>query len=226
MTSLALTSNSDNDPAKHVSQVNGLNTIKEDGVPAVVWNRPLPEAFQSWFDGLAPENLLSTCVNLRTRDVCAAVLQACEEARTPESPERNWLINDVVFLADSFAGIMSTRHLQLRFDVVSSNACKKFHTDVVNARLICTYRGPGTQYGVLTGGTEPDQVFDVRSGSPIILRGTRWPNQASSNFRHRSPPIQGLGKTRLNLVLDALNYEDVYEDYLHIHPEWVRGKAC
>ncbi len=214
------------DPARHVSRVDGLYAIKKDSVPAVVWNRTLPAAFRSWFDALASDALPSACVRLRTPDVTSVVRQACDDAGTPECPERTWFIKDVSALADIFAGIMSARRLQLRFDIISGNACKKFHTDIVDARLICTYRGPGTQYGVLTENTDPKDIFDVQSGSPILLRGTRWPSAASTGFRHRSPPIQGSGTTRLNLVLDAILDDDVYEDHLHMHPEWVRSKSC
>ncbi|MFL2770044.1 MAG: DUF1826 domain-containing protein [Rhodospirillaceae bacterium] len=223
MTSLALVVNSDSDPATRVSEISGLHALRENSVPAVVLQRRIPEAFKIWIDGLLPDNLPWARVNLMTRDISAVARQACEEAGMPECPEREWFIDDIASLAKGFAGVMSAARLQLRFDVVGSNACKKFHTDVVKARLICTYRGPGTQYGVLTGGTDPDDIFDVRSGCPIVLRGKRWPNAMSAHFRHRSPPIQGLAMTRLNLVLDPL---DDGEGCLHINPEWVREKLC
>lgn len=219
MTSLAIIPSANHDPARHVSQVDGLYALKEKLVPAVVWNRSFPDSVQTWLDQVDPDTLPWARVKLMARDVAAVARQACDESGLPDCLERDWLMKDVAALADSFAGIMSARRLQLRFDIITGNACKKFHTDIVKARLICTYRGPGTQYGVLTGGTEPDDIFDVRTGCPIVLRGTRWPGTASANFRHRSPPIEGLGVTRLNLVLGALDDENNYEDYVNIHPE-------
>lgn len=44
----------------------------------------------------------------------------------------------------------------------------------------------------------------VATGSPLLLRGTRWPAQPASGLLHRSPPIEGTGETRLVLVLDPV----------------------
>ena len=94
--------------------------------------------------------------------------------------------------------------LRLRFDVVTGNACRKFHVDAITARLVCTYRGAGTQYGMSTDGTDPSRVFAVATGAPILLRGSLWPEEPASGLLHRSPPIEGTGETRLVLVLDPI----------------------
>ncbi len=222
MTSLAIDSLSNGDPARHVSRVDGLYSLKNNTAPAVIWDRIIPKAVETWFDEIDPDTLPWARVNLMVRDVASVVRQACDESGLPDSSERDWFIEDVATIADCFARMMAAHRLQIRFDIVTGNSCKNFHTDMVKARLICTYRGPGTQYGTLTGGQEPDRIYEVLTGCPIVLRGTRWPGTASANFRHRSPPIEGLGMTRLNLVLDALDHEKNHEGDLNIHPEWVR----
>ena len=70
-------------------------------------------------------------------------MQTCEASGLPDGAERARLVDDAAALADIFAGLMRARHLRLRFDVVTTNACRKFHIDAVTARLICTYRGTG-----------------------------------------------------------------------------------
>jgi G3E family GTPase len=42
------------------------------------------------------------------------------------------------------------------------------------------------------------------TGSPIMLRGTLWPQQPNKSVLHHSPPIEGTGETRLVLVLDPI----------------------
>ncbi|MEM7671620.1 MAG: DUF1826 domain-containing protein, partial [Pseudomonadota bacterium] len=74
----------------------------------------------------------------------------------------------------------------------------------VTARLVCTYRGTGTQYGISPDGRDPQRVFTVPTGAPICLRGTEWPDDQTSGLLHRSPPIEGTGETRLVLVLDPI----------------------
>lgn len=134
-----------------------------------------------------------------------AAFQVCKASGTPASAERDRLVDDIAALAGVFAGLVRARWLRLRLDVVTTNACRRFHVDAVTARLVCTYRGTGTQYGVSTGGAEPRRVFTVPTGAPIILRGTSWPEQPRSGLRHRSPPIEGTGETRAVLVLDPVD---------------------
>ena len=115
------------------------------------------------------------------------------------------LIEDASALASIFADVMDSAYVRLRFDVVDTNACRKFHIDAVKARLVCTYRGTGTQYGLSENGHDPAQILTVPTGAPIILRGTRWPETPVSGVLHRSPPIAGTGETRLLLVLDPID---------------------
>jgi hypothetical protein len=182
----------------------GLSAIRGPGCVAAIWTRqPLP-SFRSWIDGLDPDLLPKARVILRPHDVQAAVTTLCDEAGTPAGPERMRLIEDIAAQATIFAGLMDAAFLRLRLDVVRTNACRKFHIDAVTARLICTYRGTGTQYGISEGGAEPRRVFTVPTGAPIVLRGTLWPERPASGLLHRSPPIEGTGETRLVLVLDPV----------------------
>ena len=182
----------------------GLSAIRQPGCAAAIWQRsPLP-GFQSWIDALAPENLPTARVALRPGQVRDAALHICDAAGTPDCAERETLIDDTAALAEIFAGLMRTPFLRLRFDVITNNACRKFHIDAVTARLVCTYRGTGTQYGISTDGAAPLRVFTVPTGAPILLRGTLWPGEPRSSLLHRSPPIEGTGETRLLLVLDPI----------------------
>ena len=107
-------------------------------------------------------------------------------------------------LTDLFADLMQARYLRLRLQAVKNDACRKFHIDAVTARLICTYRGVGTQYGISRDGNDPAQVFTAPTGSPVVLRGTLWPPERHTGLLHRSPPIEGTNETRLVLVLDPV----------------------
>jgi hypothetical protein len=183
----------------------GLATIRQPGCAAAIWHRhPLP-GFQSWISSLYPRDLPNARVILRPDAVRTTVAEICEASGTPPGAERDRLCEDVAALANIFAGLMCARWLRLRLDVVTTNACRRFHVDAVTARLICTYRGTGTQYGISTDGGEPRRVFTVPAGSPIVLRGTLWPETPRSGLLHRSPPIEGTGETRLVLVLDPLD---------------------
>ena len=120
------------------------------------------------------------------------------------SPGREWLQNDIVALAEIFADLMEAPFLRVRLQAVATNACRKFHVDALTARLVCTYRGTGTQYGTSVRDQDPGRVFTVQTGAPILLRGTQWSETPPSGLRHRSPPIEESGETRLLLVLDPI----------------------
>lgn len=181
-----------------------LNLITKPGCAAAIWRRQAKSGFQSWIDSVSPAKLPVARQVIDTGTVRQAVGQACITAETPACHERDHLIEDIAALAEMFAGLMRAPFLHLRLEQVTTNACRKFHIDRLSARLICTYRGTGTQYGISAGGSEPRRVFTVATGCPIVLRGTLWPENPASGLLHRSPPIQATGETRLVLVLDPV----------------------
>ena len=182
-----------------------LDVIAKPGVAAALWQRRVDPGWQAWINGLAPETLPQLRVILRPEMVRDAARAACAAAGLGESAARDWLIEDIAALANCFAGLMRARFLRLRLDVIETDACRRFHIDAVPARLICTYRGTGTQYGISVDGDEPRRVFNTPTGAPMVLRGTLWPGDPPSGLLHRSPPIEGSGETRLLLVLDPVD---------------------
>ncbi|KUF11403.1 DUF1826 domain-containing protein [Pseudoponticoccus marisrubri] len=183
----------------------GLVALRAPDCAAAIWQRPARPGFAPWIDALEADRLPQARVILRPEAVPAAAAEACDAAGLPEGAHRDWMLQDISALAERFAALMHARWLRLRLDVVTTNACRKFHVDAVTARLVCTYRGTGTQYGIATDGGDPDPIMTVPAGSPILLRGTHWPTRPVSALRHRSPPIEGSGETRLLLVLDPVD---------------------
>ena len=187
-----------------VDHTNGFKDIHRHGVGAVVMRRQFMPGFQHWIDGLASPNLPSLRSIVAVEKSAETINAAFNAARTPAGDNRDYLINDAVALSESFAALLKVSHIRIRLDVVNDNACCLFHVDQVSARLICTYRGRGTQYGLWRPDSDPKKVHEVATGSPIVIRGTSWDNDVPSGLVHRSPPIEGSGKTRLLLVLDPI----------------------
>jgi hypothetical protein len=183
----------------------GLAALHRPGCAAAIWRRQPLQGFQSWINGLDPEVLPKARVILRPETVRDAAAEICNASAMPACPERSRLVDDIAALSDIFAKLMRARWLRLRLDAVTSNACRRFHIDAVTARLVCTYRGTGTQYGISTDAAQPRRILTVPTGAPILLRGTLWPENPRSGLLHRSPPIEGTGETRLVLVLDPVD---------------------
>lgn len=182
----------------------GFVVIEKLGCAAAIWRRALSPDIQTWIDGLHPDMLPNARVVLRPDMVRAAVREVCAISGTPEGAARESLIDDIAILTEHFASLMRAPFLRLKLERVTTNACRKFHIDTVTARLICTYRGTGTQYRNSTDGDPAHRIFTVPTGAPIVLRGTFWPDQPASGLLHRSPPIEATGETRLVLMLDPI----------------------
>lgn len=187
------------------NSLEGLSAIHQPGCAAVVWRREPQRRFQDWIDRLDPEQLPRTRVVIQPSAARETVLRCCDIAGAPDCEERSLLADDIAALADGLAQIERAPYLRLRLDVVTTNSCRKFHIDAVTSRLICTYRGTGTQYGISEDGADPARIVTTPTGAPLILRGTLRPETPRSGLLHRSPPIAGSGETRLLLVLDPLD---------------------
>ena len=185
--------------------IEGLNAVKQPLVPAAIWRRTPLSKFQTWIDSLPDKELPSARIALPLDAIQRALMEVMQISGMPACVQREMLIDDIAALANVFAEINQTKFLRLRLEVITGNACSKFHIDAVTTRLVCTYRGPGTQYCFSADGTDSSNIFDVPTSSPIVMRGTLWPTKERSGFLHRSPPIEGSGKTRLLLVLDPIS---------------------
>jgi hypothetical protein len=105
-------------------------------------------------------------------------------------------------------------HLYLK--VVSNDACSKFHTDLYDLRLLCTYMGKGTEWveeqyvnrKMLMKGENHQIIKDktkVQTMEPFevgILKGEASAKNKNRGIVHRSPPISQSGEKRLLLRLD------------------------
>jgi len=187
-----------------VRDARGLESFRDPACAAAIWHREVPSQIMDWLEGLDADVLPNARVVLPVGMVKYAVEQHCDISGMPEGPDRDWLIDDVEALTQKFAALMGAEYVRLRLQAITTNACRKFHIDAITCRLLCTYRGSGTQYGTSSNGEDPDRIFDAPKGAAVMLRGSLWPTEPAAGLLHRSPPIEGTGETRLVLVLDPI----------------------
>lgn len=181
-----------------------LESIHAPGCAAAIWRRrPAPE-FQDWIAALRPEQLPQARLSLRPDRVEEAVHVLCAEKGIAADPCCAMLASDTAALATLLVQVTAAEMVHLRFDVIRDNACGQFHLDNVPARLLCTYRGRGTQYAVWRSAGDPSPIHELPTGSVGLFRGKQWHGSEMSGVVHRSPPIMGAGETRLLLVLDPV----------------------
>lgn len=183
----------------------GLSAFRDPSCAAAIWKRDIPSDVTDWLAALPLEHLPSARVTAQASAVAETVAHLCDMAETPKSRHRDWLIGDISELAKRFAALMNANYVRLRLQAVTTNACRKFHLDALTGRLVCTYRGTGTQYGTSVQDADPEDIFTTPTGAPILLRGSLWPPKPAAGLLHRSPPIEGTGETRFVLVLDPVS---------------------
>ena len=125
------------------------------------------------------------------------------------------LLEDISEQLSLFKSISKADSFRLYLASVSTDMCRKFHTDINDLRLLCTYAGPGTlwvpdaivDYRALQSKEDknfvldPQQIQQAESGDIVLLKGALYPD--SNPILHRSPSIKAAGKKRLLLRIDT-----------------------
>lgn len=135
------------------------------------------------------------------------VAEAMADAGYPEAMIGP-LASDIAAHAERLSELLDRDTVAIRLEIVETDACRRFHSDYVTARLILTYSGPGTQWldnadaarlreGVAAEALNPRALAP---GQIALFKGREW--SATSAIVHRSPPIAGTGQRRLVLVID------------------------
>lgn len=172
-----------------------LDAILQPDVALSIWWRPPPVELRAAD--------LAGFDRVRVQAAVGDVLPALRGATADLAP-RDWhqpVFEDVAALARRFATVMGEDRVEIRLDAVTGNACWKFHADYVRARLITTYFGPGTEWGIMEG-TEMGRIRQLAPGHVGMFKGRAWAPEG--RLLHRSPPIAGTGDIRLLLVIDSL----------------------
>lgn len=185
-----------------------LDEIWLPGRAAAIWQRRPQERLLAWIDALAPEKLPEMRLALPPNRVESYLERLCAARGGAGNPCGKMLASDAGFLATVFARVLKADRVTVRLDILRDDACRRFHLDNVPARLLCTYRGPGTEYGCAREGEDPDTIHRLQTGAVGLFRGRLWPGPEPSGIVHRSPPIAGRGETRLLLVIDPATDSD------------------
>ncbi len=181
-----------------------LATIRDADINLAVWGRQLLPGLAAEAQALLAQDgcILFDADVATLNDVIGHAFAEADWAPVP------LLAADIAKLATQFASIMQESRVSIRLEIITGDACKKFHADYVTARLISSYAGPGTQWlsnadaADLAAGV-PVERLDVRAvfaGEVALFKGRRW---TDAPIIHRSPPIAGTGQRRLVLVINS-----------------------
>lgn len=182
--------------------------IHDTDVELIIWERPLARGLGRWLETLSVDRLPNQRVLVTTVHLRPALTAILDLAGMPDGAMRDALLDDVLQLATLFMDMLDSDRVDIRLETVQHDACWKFHRDNVAARLVTTYRGPGTQWvrphDSTTALAEQKSYRGPIQHFPKNAVGLFKGSQArpASGIVHRSPPISGSGITRLLLCLN------------------------
>jgi hypothetical protein len=181
-----------------------LAAILEPGCGVAVLRRPPCPDLAGYLDGAAGAGRLGSGFR-----VILAPGESPGAALLPDAPGRSAMIRELAEVAELYADLLGCPRIGLRWEVTSAAMCPRFHTDRVGIRLLCTYRGPGTEWidpaaadtgaEIAAGRIRHAQPFDL-----VLLKGEAWPGHEGFGAVHRSPGVPPEAAPRVLLALDAL----------------------
>jgi hypothetical protein len=169
-----------------------LDTIRVRHCALALWQRPAPAIVAT----LDLDSVDDISLVLDARDGTLTARVALHAAGYPDAAA-TVVADDLTLLAAAFRRLAGSTAVAIRLDVVDTDACRRFHADYVSLRMLCTYRGAGTQW---CRAASPDAVHTLATGTVGVFKGRLAMEEPA--ILHRSPPLRADGAQRLLLVVD------------------------
>ncbi len=142
----------------------------------------------------------------------------------PTSPGREEFAADLAFLVGIYSDLLGCPAIGVRLEVLNRAMCPRFHVDHTGIRLLCTYRGPDTEWldetaadrnklGPVSAGIGDEDsgillntagIHRIEPYAIALLKGSRWQGNHGKGIIHRSPAVPENEMPRVMLALDAL----------------------
>lgn len=190
-----------------------LRRINDPDVDLAVWIRRAPRAVKRFVRQCPAALLPNITFGCRVDVVRAAVRNAIQ----PGAGDGRAFADDVAQLADIFRAMTGAKNVRVRIERVENDGCRLFHVDRVRVRLVCTYRGPGTEWlteqntdrdGLKKGSNDliirnRRAVRHLRPYAVGLMKGELFARVPDAGLVHRSPPFATAGgEVRLVVVID------------------------
>ena len=183
---------------------NILSTIHNDDKNIAIYERDISHLNNEI------EVLSSQATEFRYNGKVQEISKRIKEAFCKQCPK---LYLDFIELIELFKDVTGAEEFKFFIHTVTTDMCRKFHTDINDLRMLCTYAGPGTLWVAEDDNSSKsqssshevnivkDSIHQVKTGNVVILKGALYPN--SNPAIHKSPSILKNGVTRLLLRIDT-----------------------
>ncbi len=206
------------DHFSYVYRISDLSLIKKEDVNIVIYERELDEKINSYFNHLLNEGFRSLNVSLNINEFEKSFENHFKDLSIKHKVEHEFLKKDIERLLLQFSKVCNSNNLKVFFGIVDTNMCRRFHVDMYELRMLCTYEGQGTMW--LTddnincealnnnqGNKEivlrANEIKQLNTTDVAILKGALYPNSKAGGIVHRSPTIENLNQKRIVLRVDS-----------------------
>jgi len=198
------------------NQPDVLRQILDPGVNLSLWQRPAQTAITRELSTLQASHLPDVRRLTSRGSFDDDVSTLLQQQDLDPLAFKHWRF-DLHRLADLYFSVSGHRDVTLRLVTTEEDDCRRFHVDRTHLRLLCTYRGPGTEWLTnkqvdrLAQSTGATNEGIIRFGKPSqlepfwvgVMKGDAYPGNAGHGLVHRSPSIAGSGQTRVLFCLDC-----------------------
>jgi Protein of unknown function (DUF1826) len=201
------------------AQLAELTRVFDQHIRIAVFERPACPQIVGYLDGLAATGGLRSGVRCAVDAGDTVSLNAWDPHAGREA-----LKADIGFLVDLYCELMGCARAGVRLEVLDKAMCPRLHVDRTGIRLLCTYRGPGTEWlderhadrrflGAAAKGladetsgliTDPHALHSVAPFAVAMLKGESWQGNAGHGLIHRSPAVTPEAMPRVVLSIDAI----------------------
>jgi hypothetical protein len=179
-----------------------LLEILRPQVALALWLRPVPPGWTRLTEPL----LAAAPFRASAEDAPDAAVSGLLAALGQPVPTA--LAADMLQLARVFAAMSGRQAVRMRLDGVTHDACRRFHSDSVGLRLLCTYRGAGTQWTMC--GPDCAVPHQAPACSVALLKGSRHQPPPPPGCLHRSPPVSHLPENRRARLLLCIDEPGIF----------------
>jgi hypothetical protein len=196
-----------------------LVDIFDPAAQLAVHPRDPDPAIETWLQAATESGVLGSGFRTRLSNAEFVV-----DSQFADLSGRKQLVADINALVDVYRDLLGCPHVGVRLEVIAQAMCPRFHVDRVGIRLLCTYRGPGTEWlddshadrsrlaGRVNRGTDEESglilhasaVQRVAPFAVVLLKGSLWQGNGKRGVIHRSPIVPASSAPRVLLALDAL----------------------
>lgn len=179
-----------------------LLEIARPEVALALWLRPEPAGWRRLTASLLAAAPFTAAAEGSPEEALDGVMAALP------CPAPTELAADMLWLARVFAAIAGRTRLRIRLEGVTDDSCRRFHLDAVGLRLLCTYRGAGTQWTMC--GPDCAAPHQAPACAVALLKGSRHDPPPPPGCLHRSPPVGRLPENRRARLLLCIDEPGIF----------------